>query len=150
MSGLLSGEFHLTGEYERPVGFGAMTIDDGVAYGEPFQKATSPLRFDGTGVRLDDMNIAKDTGTDHRRRLRRVGLDLLVQCRRAPHSGGAARRSGVSAARRCRASPSSPRPGSGTFESPRNDFRFRVNDLFVGEEGVGAGDRHAGAARQPS
>ena len=26
--------------------------------------------------------------------------------------------------------------------------RFRVNDLFVGEEGVGAGDRHAGAARQ--
>ena len=29
VSGLLSGEFHLTGAYERPVGFGAMTIDDG-------------------------------------------------------------------------------------------------------------------------
>src|SRR6185503_2782075 len=27
--------------------------------------------------------------------------------------------------------------GSGTFEVPRNDYRFRVNDLFVGEEGVG-------------
>jgi hypothetical protein len=27
--------------------------------------------------------------------------------------------------------------GSGTFESLRNDFRFRVDDLFVGEEGVG-------------
>ena len=63
VSGLLSGEFHLTGAYERPVGFGAMTINDGVAYGEPFQQATSPLRFDGTGVRLDNLNIAKDTGT---------------------------------------------------------------------------------------
>src|SRR5262249_19089928 len=28
--GLLSGEFHLTGEYERPFGFGAMTVDQGV------------------------------------------------------------------------------------------------------------------------
>src|SRR6185436_16136196 len=27
--------------------------------------------------------------------------------------------------------------GSGTFDAPRNDFRFRVNDLFIGEEGVG-------------
>ena len=60
MSGRLSGEFHLTGAYERPVGFGAMTIDDGVAYGEPFQKATASLRFDGTGVRLDGLNLAKD------------------------------------------------------------------------------------------
>ena len=40
-----------------------MTIDDGVAYGEPFQKATASLRFDGTGVRLDDLKIAKDSGT---------------------------------------------------------------------------------------
>src|SRR5256885_7989215 len=36
VSGLLTGEFHLTGEYERPLGFGSMTIDGGVAYGEPF------------------------------------------------------------------------------------------------------------------
>ena len=37
VSGLLSGDFHLTGDYERPIGFGAMTIDEGVGYGEPFQ-----------------------------------------------------------------------------------------------------------------
>src|SRR5439155_24724717 len=53
VSGLLSGEFHLTGEYVHPIGFGGMTIDEGVAYGEPFEKATASLRFDGTGVRLD-------------------------------------------------------------------------------------------------
>src|SRR5204862_4811119 len=34
LSGLLSGEFHLTGEYKRPIGFGAMTIDAGAAWGE--------------------------------------------------------------------------------------------------------------------
>ncbi|MBI4486550.1 MAG: hypothetical protein HY655_11120, partial [Acidobacteria bacterium] len=62
VSGALSGEFHLTGEYERPVGFGGMTIDQGVAYGEPFQKATAALRFDGSGVRLDGVNIAKEDG----------------------------------------------------------------------------------------
>src|SRR4029077_16333634 len=27
--------------------------------------------------------------------------------------------------------------GNGTFNSPRNDFKYRVDDLFVGEEGVG-------------
>ena len=44
VSGQLTGEFHLTGAYQRPVGFGGMTIDSGVAYGEPFQKATASLR----------------------------------------------------------------------------------------------------------
>ncbi len=33
-----------------------MTIDDGVAYGEPFQRGTASLRFDGKGVRLDSLN----------------------------------------------------------------------------------------------
>ena len=63
VSGLLTGEFHLTGEYQRPVGFGGMTIDEGVAYGEPFERATSSLRFDGAGVRLDAVEIAKGAGT---------------------------------------------------------------------------------------
>src|SRR5262249_22410119 len=62
VSGRVSGEFHLTGEYERPLGFGSMTIDDGVAYGEPFQKATASVRFDGKGARLDAIAIAKSTG----------------------------------------------------------------------------------------
>ena len=63
VSGRLSGEFHLTGDYQRPIGFGAMTINDGVAYGEPFQTGTAALRFDGEGVRLDAASITKTTGT---------------------------------------------------------------------------------------
>src|SRR5439155_12781867 len=50
VGGLLSGDFHLTGQYEHPLGFGGMTIDTGTAYTEPFQKATASLRFDGVGV----------------------------------------------------------------------------------------------------
>ena len=97
VSGLLSGEFHLTGEYQRPVGFGGMTIDDGVAYGEPFEKATASLRFDGTGVRLDGVDGREGRRHDHRRRVRRLGRDLLVQRRRPAHSGRADRRARVSA-----------------------------------------------------
>jgi translocation and assembly module TamB len=136
VSGLLSGDFHLTGDYERPVGFGAMTIDDGVAYGEPFEKATSALRFDGQGVRLDNLGLVKGTGAVNGAAFvgwdstysfnangQRVPVDHLsfLDFPRAPLSGLAE----VTAS------------GSGTFDVPRNDFKFRVNDLFVGEEGVG-------------
>ena len=136
VSGLLSGEFHLTGEYERPVGFGSMAIDGGVAYGEPFQRATSSLRFDGRGVRLDNLEMAKGTGAltgaafvgwdatySFNADGRRIPVEHLafLAFPKAPLSGVA----DVTA------------EGRGTFESPRNDFRFRVNDLAIGEERIG-------------
>jgi hypothetical protein len=136
VSGLLTGDFHLTGEYQRPVGFGAMTIDDGVGYGESFQRATSSLRFDGTGVRIDNLQLAKGTGAvtgaayvgwdstySFNADGRRIPVERLafLAFKDAPLSGIAE----VTAS------------GSGTFDTPRNDYRFRVNDLFVGEEGVG-------------
>ena len=136
VSGLLSGEFHLTGAYERPIGFGAMTVEDGVGYGEPFQKAEAALRFDGTGVRLDGLNLTKDTGVitgaafigwdatySFNALGRRIPVEKLAFTAfpRAPLSGLAELTA----------------TGSGTFESPRNDYKFRVDDLFVGEEGVG-------------
>ena len=58
----LPGEFHVYGPYTRPFGFGRMTIDDGTAYGERFSTASAGLRFEGNGVRLDAMQIAKGTG----------------------------------------------------------------------------------------
>ena len=135
VSGLLSGEFHLTGEYERPVGFGAMTVNDGVAYGEPFPEGDvgAAVRRHGRPARQPEPREGHRHG--HRRRLHRLGLDVLVQRRRPAHSGRAARvpvpRAPLSGLAEFTAT------GSGTFESPRNDFKFRVNDLFVGEEGVG-------------
>src|SRR5471030_3323054 len=113
-----------------------MTITDGVAYGEPFQTATSSLGFDGTGVRLDALNLAKDTGTmtgaayigwdstySFNASGRRIPVEKLafLSFPRAPLSGLA----DVTAT------------GSGTFESPRNDFKYTISDLFIGEEGVG-------------
>ena len=136
VSGQLSGEFHLTGEYERPVGFGGMAINNGVAYGEPFQAATAALRFDGTGVRLDGIHITKGIGTvtgaafvgwDSTYSLnadgRRIPMESLAMFAfpRAPLTGLAEFTAS----------------GSGTFDVPRNDVRFRVDDMFVADEGVG-------------
>jgi hypothetical protein len=136
VSGTLSGEFHLTGQYERPTGFGGMTIDNGIAYGERFQKATSSLRFDRTGVRLDGIELTKGTGVltgaafigwDARYSFnadgRRVPIDQIAFLQTD--------RSAISGLAEFTAS------GNGTFDLPRNDFRFRVNDLAFAEESVG-------------
>jgi translocation and assembly module TamB len=136
VSGLLSGDFHLTGEYERPVGFGGMTIDDGVAYGEPFEKAMATLRFDGIGARLDTVSIAKSGGTisgaafvgwdstysfDGRGRHLPVEKLALFASPKMALTGIAEFEAG----------------GNGTFDVPRFDVTFRVNDLFYAEEGIG-------------
>jgi TamB, inner membrane protein subunit of TAM complex len=136
VTGRLSGDFHLTGAYERPIGFGAMTIDDGTAYSEPFQKATATLRFDGKGVRLDNIALTKGTGTitglayvgwDSTYAFnadgRRLPLDQvnLVQYPAAPLTGVAEFTA----------------TGNGTFDVPRNDIRFRLIDAAMAKEALG-------------
>jgi hypothetical protein len=136
VSGLLSGEFHLTGAYQRPMGFGGMTIDNLVAYGEPMQKMEASLRFDGSGIRLDGVTVDKGSGSitgaafigwdstySFNADGRRIPIERveLLRVPKAPLSGLAEFTA----------------QGSGTFDMPRNDFKIRVNDLFIGEEGVG-------------
>jgi len=136
VSGQLSGEFHLTGDYQRPIGFGAMTINDGVAYGEPFQTGSAALRFDGEGVRLDAANITKTTGTITGAAF--VGWDgtysFNADGRRIPAES-------VAAFAFPKAPPSGTieftATGSSTFDNPRYDVRFRINELSVGQEPVG-------------
>jgi hypothetical protein len=62
IDGTTSGEYHVYGRYTRPFGFGRMTIADAAAYGEDIESAVLPLRFEGTGVRIDGMELAKSTG----------------------------------------------------------------------------------------
>jgi TamB, inner membrane protein subunit of TAM complex len=136
VSGRLTGEFHLTGAYERPVGFGAMTIDDGDAYGEPFQRGAASLRFEGNGVRLDGVTIAKTGGTitgaafvgwDGTYSFNADGRRLPVE-RTALFAYPRAQPSGIiefSAS------------GSSTFADPRYTVRYRINDVFVAQEPVG-------------
>jgi len=136
VSGLLSGEFHLTGGYLHPVGFGGITLDRLVAYGEPFSGATASLRFEEAGVRLDGLTVDKDGGSISGAAF--VGWDATysfnVDGRRIPvESIGRLRfaKTPLSGIAEFSAN------GSATFDAPRNDYRFRVNDLFIGEEGVG-------------
>ncbi len=136
VSGNLSGEFHLTGFYEGPLGFGAMTIDDGIAYDEPFQKATASMRFDGRGVRLDGINMAKATGTVTAAAY--VGWDgtysFNADGRRIPAER-------VALLAYPQVQPSGliefTAVGSGNFEFPRYDARFRMNNFAVAQEPVG-------------
>ena len=63
LDGRFTGEFHVFGEYQRPLGFGSMRIADGLAYGEMFEQATAGVLLEGSGVRLDNIQLAKGGGT---------------------------------------------------------------------------------------
>ena len=136
VDGRMSGEFDLYGTYERPFGFGGMTIDAGVAYGEMFEAGTASLRFEGQGVRLDRVELRKSTGFVTGAAF--VGWDgtysFNADGRRLPLESLA----GL---------PKSQNPltgtvqfsanGSGSFEMPRYDVKLQIEDLFLGEEGIG-------------
>ena len=136
VNGALSGEFHLYGKYTAPFGFGRMSIDDVVAYGESFESATAGLRFEGAGVRLDGVEIRKGDGLitgaayvdwdgtyTFNADGRRIPMETVaaVSTARAPLSG----------ILQFTAS------GVGAFEAPVYDVRGRIDSLFVRDEGVG-------------
>jgi hypothetical protein len=136
VDGVLSGEYHLYGHYETPFGFGRMTILDGVAYGEPFSHASAALRFEGEGVRLDNIEVRKGGGRgtgaafvgwngtySFNFAARRIPVETLgsAQASTVPLSGFLDVTAG----------------GSGTFEEPRYDVKGSISDLFVGDEGIG-------------
>jgi hypothetical protein len=137
VDGVLSGDFHLYGLYTQPYGFGRMTIDRGTAYGEPFSSADAALRFEGSGVRIDAIDLRKGggalTGASYVGwngtyafdvDARHVAVDTLALTTATgyPPLTGLLEFNAF---------------GSGTFESPRYDVKASVSDLFIGEEGVG-------------
>lgn len=136
VSGRLSGEFQLTGQYEHPIGFGAMTITPGVAYGESFEEGRATLRFDGNGVRLDAITVAKATGT-------MTGAAYVAWD--STYSFNADARL-VPVAKLALFDYPAIAPagtidftasGSGTFDAPRFDVRYRITDFSMAEESVG-------------
>lgn len=137
IEGLVSGEYHVYGNYETPFGFGNLVIDGGAAYGETFDRATASLGFEGNGVRLTKFGVQKSTGSitgaawvawdgnySFNADGRRIPVESLklLEFPTAPLSG----RLQFTA------------DGTGTFENPRYDVKLRVDDLFAGDEGVGA------------
>ena len=136
VDGALSGEFRVNGRYQRPFGFGRMTIAAGRAYDEAFDTASADLRFEGNGVRLDTIEMAKSTGrvtgaafvgwdgtysfNADARRIPVESLDSMVWPD-MPFTGFV----DFSAS------------GSGDFDDPRYDVRGRVVDFYARDEGIG-------------
>jgi hypothetical protein len=136
LNGDLTGEFHLYGKYTRPFGFGKMTIDRGTAYGESFESASAGLRFEGAGVRLDALKMAKGGGD--------ISGAAYVDWQGHYSFNADGRRLPVEKIDAL-AYPNMPlfgvmtfsASGSGTFEAPRYDVKGRITDLFVVDEGIG-------------
>ncbi len=137
VNGVLSGDFHVYGDYEGPHGFGRMTIARGVAYDEPFSEASAALRFEGTGVRLDGIEMKKGGGTVTGAAYvgwngtysfnvdgRGVAVDTLAL---TTYPGYPTLYGSLEFTAN----------GTGNFEEPRYDVKWSASDLFFGDEGVG-------------
>ncbi len=137
VDGKVSGEFRLYDRYTRPFGYGRLAIADAVAWGEPFERATAPMRFEGQGVRLDAVEIRKSGGTvtgaayigwDGRYSFNAVGERIALETVAAVKSGKAewSGQMHFSAA------------GASTFQVPRYTVQMGAEDVFIGDEGIGA------------
>ena len=113
-----------------------MRIENGVGYDEPFDTATSALRFDGLGVFLDDIVITKSAGHvngtayvawagTYRFKVEGQGIPVA--------SVHALTWEGVPLTGRLRMVAE----GDATFQAPRYDVRAAIDDLYVGDEGIG-------------
>ena len=87
VDGVLSGEFHPYGPYQRPLGFGTMTIAKGDAYGEPFDTAHGVAAVRRRRRAPRQHPDCQGRGARHRRGLRRLERHLFLQPRRPRDSG---------------------------------------------------------------
>ena len=137
VDGTLSGDFHVYGDYEGPHGFGRMQIVNGVAYDEPFASASANLLFEGTGVRLNAIEMKKGGGTVNGAAYvgwngtysfnvdgRGIAVDTLAL---TTYPGYPTLYGTLDLTAN----------GTGTFEEPRYDVKASMSDLFFGDEGIG-------------
>ena len=135
-SGRLSGNFKVTGEYQRPFGSGTMTITDGNAYGETFETATADVKLEGDNVRLDNIQVKKGEGQGGgfasitwkgTYSFNFTGTNIaaetltLTQGSKIPFSGVI----------------DFTADGAGTFAKPQYSVKGALRDLFVADEGIG-------------
>ncbi len=136
IDGPLTGALRLFGRYRRPYGVGRLTLDRPLAYGESFDAAAAGLRFEGTGVRVEGLEVRKGGGLvtgaafigwDGTYSFNAAGGDIAVaaldaaRVERVPLGG----RLGFAV------------DGVGAFADPRYEVRGAVRGLTVGGEVVG-------------
>ena len=130
-------DLDLTGQYQNMFGTGRMRIDRGRAWGESFDTATADLELEGTGLRVSRIEMHKGPGRMFG--AARVGWDgtyvfnadgdgVPVEMLDSFKVEGAP----LSGRLRFKAS------GAGVFETPSYTFEASIDDLFVGDEGIGA------------
>ena len=136
VDGTLSGEFKVTGEYERPFGSGKMAITDGVAYGEKFDSVAADVTLEGDRARLDNIRAVKGAGQgtgsasiawngtySFNFEGRNIAVETLslMEGSRIPLSGVIDFTAG----------------GSGTVRKPQYNVHATIKDFFVADEGIG-------------
>ncbi len=129
-------DLQLKGKYEGPFGSGKLRIEQGTAWGERFAAASGELVFEGTGLRIRAIEMAKGTGLVTGTALlgwdgtytfnvtgERIGIDSLDRFTypTAPLTG----------VLRFTAK------GTGTFDSPTYTFDGFIADLYAADEGIG-------------
>ena len=135
-SGTMSGDFKVTGDYQRPFGSGRMTVTEGKAYGETFDSASADVRLEGDNVRLDNIQAKKGDGQGSGSAsitwkgtysFNFEGSNIaaeklsLTEGSKIPFSGVI----GFMAS------------GSGSFDKPQYNVHATIADLFVADEGIG-------------
>ncbi len=137
INGPLTGAIRLFGSYRRPYGVGRLTLDQPQAYGETFDAAAAGLRFEGTGVRIEGLEVRKGGGLvtgaafigwDGTYSFNAAGRGIAVT------SLDAARVERVPLGGRLRFTVD----GVGAFDDPRYEVRGAVRDLTIGGEVVGS------------
>jgi hypothetical protein len=130
-------ELDLSGQYRNMFGKGRMRIDHGRAWDESFEVATADVELEGTGMRMSRIEMRKGAGRMFG--AARIGWDGTYvfsadgegvpvetldnfKIEGAPLTGSL--RFKVS--------------GAGEFEVPTYTFEASIEDLFVGDEGIGA------------
>ena len=136
IDGPATGEMRLYGPYRRLFGVGRLRLDRPTAYGEPFDSAAADLRFEGTGVRLNGLDIRKGPGTATGAAF--IEWDASYSFNLDARDVDVASLAFV---------PALPRPPSGTIDgavsgvgfldNPRYAIRATISDLHIGEEEVG-------------
>ena len=138
MDGTLSEvDLTLRGKYREMYGEGTLRIENGVAWGERFDTATGALALEGTGMRIHRIEVLKGSGA--MRGDAHIGwagtyafhvdgtgipvelLDRFKLEQAPPLSGQLAFAA----------------DGAGEFDAPSYAFRGSIDDLFIGDQGVG-------------
>jgi hypothetical protein len=142
-------DLQLHGPYSGPFGSGTLRLTDGSAWGERFPVASTALEFEGRGVRMRGMRMAKGAGSpscDPRSATScAVSGDGFIDWDGSYVFTGVEGQMPVESLDNFTIGPDAPltgilrfrASGAGTFESPRYEVQATIADLFIGDEGIG-------------